>query len=90
MIRPALAVILCLAPLPALAQSTAPLTPPGAAGSGSTVPPTIGSDPGLTRGPVVHPADPDPAMTITPPQIGNTPIIPTPGMTGNGAQVIPK
>ena len=71
------------------AQSTAPVTPPGAAGSGSTTP-SPAADPGLSKGPVVHPGNPDPAMSIAPPQVGITPVIPAPGTTGNGTPVIPK
>ena len=93
MTRPALLSVLAvasvIAALPVYAQSTAPITPPGAAGSGgATATPT--PDPGLSKGPVVHPGNPDPAMTIAPPQVGITPVIPAPGMTGNGAPVIPK
>ena len=93
MIRPALlpvlAVALAVATSPVQAQSTAPVMPPGAAGSGGATPaPT--PDPGLSKGPVVQPGNPDPGINVAPPQVGITPVIPAPGTTGNGAPVIPK
>ncbi len=90
MVRFALAATVCLLAQPCFAQTSAtPLTPPGSAGSGTITPPPA-QDPGLNRGAVVRPGNPDPAINVTPPQVGITPVVPAPGTTDNGAPVIPK
>ena len=93
MIRPAalaiFSIALAVTSHQAYAQSTAPVTPPGAAGTGATTP-IPAPDPGLSKGPVVHPGNPDPAINVAPPQVGITPVIPVPGTTGNGTPIIPK
>ncbi len=62
---------------PAMAQTTAPLSPPGAADSGRSAP-KPSPDPGVTAGSpaVIVPGNPDPGMSVSPQQAGATPVIP--------------
>ncbi len=74
----------------AAAQTTAPLNPPGSAGSSSAATPPS-PDKGMASTPgVVHPGNPDPGMSIKPPSAGITPVVPPPGTGGNTPGVIPK
>ena len=86
----ALALSLSLATGVAAAQTTAPLNPPGSAGSGA-VPSTPSADTGIIATPgIVHPGNPDPGMAVKPPATGITPVVPPPGTSGNTQGVIPK
>ncbi len=90
MMRGVLGLGVLLLAMPAQAQNTAPLSPPGAGGSTQATPPPT-RDPGVTTAPaVIPPRSPDPGMSITPPVAGATPVIPPPGSTGNSSTVIPK
>lgn len=74
----------------AAAQSSAPLSPPGSAGS-SNAGPSPSSDKGIVATPgIVHPSNPDPGMAIKPPASGITPIVPPPGTDGSTPGVVPK
>ena len=92
MIRPIVALGFWLAAVAAHAQSTSPVTPPGAGGSNAATP-TPAPDKGITAGPstgVIRPGNPDPAMAVSPPSTGLTPVVPPPGTAGNNPTVVPK
>jgi hypothetical protein len=81
---------LCLSAPPSFAQSALPLSPPSANGSRQDAP-TPTHDLGRTGStPAIRPSDPDPAMSIVPPQSGITPVIPPPGAAGGNPAVVPK